>query len=371
MAQDHEFESFMSDPNGLDDRVFAPGGWAGTQDASIPPPEAMGLDLEYIQWERYIDFSGTTQEPSPSHSPFMTEAVLQDQQPCPPPRRTTTLNPAAAPYIPSPQQTSRHYGTPGHFFQASPSAQYPGMHGAAQPFDPHIARNFVEPPRRPPQIPAPPVLIPEGPQPVQIQQVFSRDRMSLSHLDSERGRRRGRVPRLDTNCVPISQDRTFLSPLDTTAANSPWTTDTSHDSWHASNNTVSPSSISNFSNPLSRDRSRGRSASSTRSRNSCSSCGRGFNTGADLRHHERNHVSHEDKPFECEMCEKKFIWNKDLKRHFRSKQHRKRLAQTPLFMACPFQGCDKVGQNGFARQDHLDRHMATVHRDRSHTPSGR
>lgn len=49
MAQDHEFESFMSDPNGLDDRVFAPGGWAGTQDASILPPEAMGLDLEYIQ----------------------------------------------------------------------------------------------------------------------------------------------------------------------------------------------------------------------------------------------------------------------------------------------------------------------------------
>ena len=58
----------------------------------------------------------------------------------------------------------------------------------------------------------------------------------------------------------------------------------------------------------------------------------------------------------------------DLKRHVESTHEKK-------FLDCPFQRCERRGENGFTRKDHLTEHLRGYHREampkREHGPVGR
>lgn len=99
-----------------------------------------------------------------------------------------------------------------------------------------------------------------------------------------------------------------------------------------------------------RGRSRASSPSSV-SRLTCETCGSVFNKKHELDHHRR---SHGDKAQVCTVCNKGFVFRKDLVRHIvmHSKGER--------HMFCNVVGC-KYHQRGFGRVDHLRRHMEKKH----------
>lgn len=80
-------------------------------------------------------------------------------------------------------------------------------------------------------------------------------------------------------------------------------------------------------------------------------CGKEFTTLTKWNHHTRYHnPSARDKP--CSLCDKTFIFEKDLKRHVRSVHSKER------HLLCNVIGC-KYHTRGFARSDHLKRHLRT------------
>ncbi len=77
----------------------------------------------------------------------------------------------------------------------------------------------------------------------------------------------------------------------------------------------------------------------------CGDCDRSFGSTATLKSHARNHTPEHLRPFGCAICQKRFIFGKDLKRH------------ELVHGACEYQcmPCNKA----FRRTDHLKRHMGT------------
>jgi len=84
-------------------------------------------------------------------------------------------------------------------------------------------------------------------------------------------------------------------------------------------------------------------------------CGFGFDTMQDLRHHERHHKEHGNRPYVCPECDKDFLHPKDLRRH--AKVHNK---DPSLRYYCPHLFC-KMHKQGFNREDHLERHIGSQH----------
>ena len=91
---------------------------------------------------------------------------------------------------------------------------------------------------------------------------------------------------------------------------------------------------------------------SPHSRHRCSTCSAGFDTRTDLTHHMRIHTPEGARPFGCRTCGKRFLYNKDLRRH--------ELVHAAKRLFCPHVGC-KFSARGFSRQDHLDRHLRGQH----------
>ena len=84
----------------------------------------------------------------------------------------------------------------------------------------------------------------------------------------------------------------------------------------------------------------------------CHVCQAGFDTRSDLTHHLRSHAPYSQRQHVCAFCNKRFPYAKDLRRHLRIHGENKIL--------CPHASC-KFAWKGFARQDHLDRHLRSQH----------
>ena len=78
-------------------------------------------------------------------------------------------------------------------------------------------------------------------------------------------------------------------------------------------------------------------------------CNYAFERQSDLRLHQRSHVSNDERPHSCSRCSQRFLYPKDLQRHLKTHYQPDRF--------CTIDGCDKA----FRRQDHLLRHIETVH----------
>lgn len=74
-----------------------------------------------------------------------------------------------------------------------------------------------------------------------------------------------------------------------------------------------------------------------------------YKTISALRHHQRKHVNYETGENVCEDCGKKFIFYKDLLRHY--------WKHAPNTLACPVPDCGRV----FKRSDHRERHIGQKH----------
>ncbi|KAK5111496.1 hypothetical protein LTR85_011843 [Meristemomyces frigidus] len=97
--------------------------------------------------------------------------------------------------------------------------------------------------------------------------------------------------------------------------------------------------------------SRRSSLATTTSSHTCPTegCGNSFPTASGLAHHQRYHDG--PRNHVCSICDKGFLFPKDLKRHM--KTHSK---ERHLF--CNIAGC-KSQHRGFYRNDHYTRHMRT------------
>ena len=84
---------------------------------------------------------------------------------------------------------------------------------------------------------------------------------------------------------------------------------------------------------------------------SCEACGKGFDKEHELNHHIRWHG---DRMHLCSRCGKAFVAAKDMHRH--EKIHDK----ASRHLLCNIMGC-RYGHIGFARKDHLKRHIEKRH----------
>lgn len=300
-------------------------------------------------WPRTHDPSEGVLDSVGQSIPNLPPPSLQRPQPTPP-HITSTLNPKAPSYSPGHGPSNPYFAQgqqAGINFNGRPS-QYPTLHGQSQPcFNGQVwHQNPIHVGESPPQTQQPvrqiitPSLQPAPTIHVRPAPTFAapRDHNCL-------------VPPIDTSCTSSLRKRT----------------DDRQDSGHPSTlHGLSPISVGSAPNKNRRSRSRSRNpsiASSHRTVRTCTTCNKDFQTNASLRRHERNHKAPEEKQFACEHCEVRFIWKKDLVRHEASKRHRKRCSKAlgPALLDCEVTGCDKVGEHGFARRDHLERHVATVH----------
>ncbi|WPG99177.1 zinc finger protein [Acrodontium crateriforme] len=87
----------------------------------------------------------------------------------------------------------------------------------------------------------------------------------------------------------------------------------------------------------------------------CKQCHAGFESTADLRHHQRNHQTSGQRKHKCDTCGKGFLHPKDVRRH--SKSHN---TDPNTMFYCQVTGC-KANTKGFKRDDHLIRHMKSQH----------
>lgn len=68
------------------------------------------------------------------------------------------------------------------------------------------------------------------------------------------------------------------------------------------------------------------------------------------RTHEKSHGRSDDRPFKCEICDRGFLWQKDLTRHMPKHSGKKDFV-------CPVDWCDK----SYTRRDNMVRHHDDVH----------
>lgn len=73
------------------------------------------------------------------------------------------------------------------------------------------------------------------------------------------------------------------------------------------------------------------------------------------RKHQKNHGELSTRQHQCDSCDMKFHWPKDLRRHKRSKH-----GQGEEMYYCPIRGC-RYYQQGFPRRDKLTRHWTRKH----------
>lgn len=82
-------------------------------------------------------------------------------------------------------------------------------------------------------------------------------------------------------------------------------------------------------------------------------CHKGFPTSNALSHHKRYHATGPH-PYVCTVCTKDFLHDKDLQRHIATHDN----SPSSRFF-CHFPACH--GHGGYARKDHLQRHMRAKH----------
>lgn len=100
----------------------------------------------------------------------------------------------------------------------------------------------------------------------------------------------------------------------------------------------------------SRSRSVSSAGSSVSSGLACNDarCNKRYKTLSALNHHKRSHTPYHLRPHVCIRCHSRFLFKKDLKRHWKNVDH-----------SAPVNACSECGQV-FGREDHLARH-AKVH----------
>ena len=81
----------------------------------------------------------------------------------------------------------------------------------------------------------------------------------------------------------------------------------------------------------------------------CDEVDKVWDTRSDLNHHQRKHLSKDQRPHACVVCKKPFHFPKDVRRHMR--------VHDGTRTSCPL--CHKP----ISRQDNLSRHMASQHND--------
>ncbi|KAF2019251.1 hypothetical protein BU24DRAFT_405950 [Aaosphaeria arxii CBS 175.79] len=86
-------------------------------------------------------------------------------------------------------------------------------------------------------------------------------------------------------------------------------------------------------------------------------CTRAFDRSCDLNRHYKSHLERNQRPHKCELCELRFLYPKDCKRH--QQTHNPQLSRRTIFY-CTVPGCINV--DGFSRRDNLLRHMRNHHR---------
>lgn len=87
-------------------------------------------------------------------------------------------------------------------------------------------------------------------------------------------------------------------------------------------------------------------------------CSKTFERRSELNKHKKTHLNKSDRPHSCSSCPVKFLYSKDLERHYRSKHADLRTVAERHF--CPVSGC-KFASKGFARKDKKKQHIENTH----------
>ncbi|KAK4508225.1 hypothetical protein PRZ48_001963 [Zasmidium cellare] len=83
----------------------------------------------------------------------------------------------------------------------------------------------------------------------------------------------------------------------------------------------------------------------------CGECTAAFDVPSDLRHHQRKHISKDDRPYACSICTDRFLYPKDLVRHMRRKHGMQRDSQQDLRGdACASSTWNETNKPGVSKQ---------------------